>query len=409
MLRSSRTFVSIATVCLAALAATACSSNAQDNLPSDGTGGQGESGSGGQAGTGDAAGSGGGVQTQEQDIAQYETLTTQLEQKRTEFLGKQAMYPRAVKSKLFWYEFPGWAPVLHSYDRTTARKTQYTFSVGPDSDNANYSASESLVVTSVRNDDTVSYSAYAVGQPGQALGSVDIPAPKSEAKWWAYSVTGGDAYIVLSETGNNRLQKWTPGSGSPVDVLRLDDVIAPNTVGEFLDFAVDGNLMVFNEGGRLWLLDLTTKTAVSMQNTQEASTVFFDATQAAYSEATKGLWLFDEVSKTRRNLSDGIQKNAYQLNKTYSQIQYWTGGDWAKYKTKIVYISQGSCVFSYDYAKDVIKPILLEPRLDNGSLFYRYPQILDDGTLLVTGLQSDSGSVGADGPIYMVDKSALND
>ena len=38
---------------------------------------------------------------------------------------------------------------------------------------------------------------------------------------------------------------------------------------------------------------------------------------------------------------------------------------------------------------------------------YRYPVALDSGKLYVTGLESTSGAVGAEGPIYQVDLTSV--
>ena len=53
-----------------------------------------------------------------------------------------------------------------------------------------------------------------------------------------------------------------------------------------------------------------------------------------------------------------------------------------------------------------VVPILIEPRpevSDGRRIEYRYPTVLDNGLLFVTGLTSESGAVGADGPVYRVD------
>ncbi len=387
----------------------ACGNSADDTSdPGSGYygGAAGSSDAGAGGGSGEA-GAAGGAQTQEQDIAQYEALTTQLETKRSEFLTKKASNPNAVGNRLFWQEFDSISPTLHSFESVSGGQTSYDFSIGSQ-DDANYAASDSLVVTALRMGDKVVYSAYAVDAPKQLVASASIDAPQDEQKWWAYSTSGKDVYIVLARPGNNVIQKWTPGSGQPADFASLDDAIAPNKLGEFRDFAVDGNTMIFDEGGRLWLLDLPTKKAISLQNTEESGSSFFGQDSVVYSEATKGLWLFDVASKTRKNLSDLIKANPYKLNKTYAEGHFYTGNGWTRSNSKIVYIGQGSGLYSYDLVKSEIKPILLQPRLMTGSLFYKYPQILTDGTIFVQGLVSDSGSVGADGPLYKIDKSALN-
>jgi hypothetical protein len=63
-----------------------------------------------------------------------------------------------------------------------------------------------------------------------------------------------------------------------------------------------------------------------------------------------------------------------------------------------------SGIFSYEMSADVVTPILLDPRLEPPErLTYRYPQIVRSGDIFVQGLFSESGAVGADGPIYRVE------
>ncbi len=54
----------------------------------------------------------------------------------------------------------------------------------------------------------------------------------------------------------------------------------------------------------------------------------------------------------------------------------------------------------------MVSPVLLEPamgRVSTVRVTYGAPLVLGNGTLLVTGLESASGAVGVEGPVYRVD------
>jgi hypothetical protein len=91
----------------------------------------------------------------------------------------------------------------------------------------------------------------------------------------------------------------------------------------------------------------------------------------------------------------------YRLNESYDTAHRWSY-DIARYGRWIVYIG-GTGVFAYHLDEQRVVPVLLQPLDEDMRISYRYPVVLEDGTLYVTGLTSYSGSVGADGPVYRVD------
>lgn len=95
------------------------------------------------------------------------------------------------------------------------------------------------------------------------------------------------------------------------------------------------------------------------------------------------------------------------MNETFASTHLHTGGDWTRRGQLVIYQGDSS-IFAYDIAADVVTPVLLDPRLEPPMrLTYRNPQLLDSGVLFVQGLYSESGAVGADGPIYRVDADFL--
>ena len=338
-----------------------------------------------------SGGSTGGDST-EQDIAQYEALQAQLEQHRQVFK-KGASELAGVGNRLFWLQFPGFDPSVHSYDATTSQQVDYSFSIGG-GDKYNYRASEQLVVTAEPAGDKVIMHAYAIGKSGQLVGDLSLPAPTDGARWWAYAPDHGDVYYVTTNAGTT-LWKWTPGNDTPASLFNLEDTGA--AVGEFWDFGVDGNTMIFIESGRIWSLDIAAKKSTWLHNETEASSAYSDAKGVLFSTAT-GPFFYGYDSKMLIDVAAAIETSGFSLSKTFASGHHYNQ-DLARRQSAVGYIANDG-FFTYDMGANKVTPILLNAR-DN-SVVYRYPVILDDGTMFVQGLESSSGATGADGPVYRV-------
>lgn len=356
----------------------------------------------GLAGCSGAGGSSSGEpQTQDQDIAGYETLQADLEGKRKVFLEGPAQDFTTAGNTLFWIEAAVGDPLLHSYDAASKQTTNYGFKVyltGPSNpnpiDNVNYVASTSLIATMNQLDGA---NTYAVGSEKSELGKLTLPAPPYGQKWWAYGVNGGDVYVTIILDEKYHLQRWTPGDAMPTDVAILDDLIAPNKMGEFHNFAVSGETLIFDEGNRIWLAQLTDAKAKWAKNEKHVGGVDFYAGGAVYSEGAE-FWRYDAAKDTRENLSEKMRGGAYELNKTFAEAHHpASNSTWVKRGNTIVYEANFG-IFSYDLDAATVEPLLLSAR-DN-SIVYKYPTALENGTLFVKGLVSSSGSIGADGPTY---------
>jgi hypothetical protein len=347
-------------------------------------------------------------QTQEEDIAQYENLRMELEATREEFVKTPAQDFYAAGNILYWVEVGGGNPLLRSFDDATKTRTNYTFKVylsgigtpNP-TDTINYHASSNMIASMNTLEGA---NTYAVGAPEQLLGNLPLPAPAFGQRWWAYSVSGTDLYVVVIDNSNKYiLQKWNPGQANPTPLLALDDLIAPNTIGEFLDFAVDGTTLIFAESGRIWMADLADSKAKWIQNDQEIGSANFYPGGVVYTQGSE-FYRYDKASDSREDITEKM-KAGYSMNKTFAEVHYPASGtNWCKYKNKVVY--HGSYgIFAYDMNSEKVIPILLDAR-DN-SVVYRSPTAVDTGTLFVKGLVSESGATGADGPTYSVDASSL--
>jgi hypothetical protein len=344
-------------------------------------------------------------QTVDEDIAQYEDLQKSLEATRDVFLKTAAQDFYAAENTLYWVEVGSGNPYLRSFDDAQKKRTDYTFKVylsGNPVDTINFHASSTMIASMNVFDGA---NTYAAGASEQLLGKLTLPAPPSGQRWWAYSVNGNDLFVVVNDavSGKYVLQKWTPGQADPTNILTLDDLIAPNMIGEFLDFAIDGTTLIFDEGGRIWMADLGDAKAKWAQNDKEVGSANFYSGGAVYSQGEE-FFRYDMASNSRENITDKM-KAGYSMNKTYTHVHYPdANGSWCKYKNKIVYHGSDG-IFAYDMNSEKVIPLLLDAR-DN-SVVYRNPTTVDTGTLFVKGLLSQSGAIGADGPTYSIDASNL--
>ncbi|MFO0552474.1 MAG: hypothetical protein U0271_29060 [Polyangiaceae bacterium] len=349
-------------------------------------------------------GGGGDGQSPEADVDEYDALEADLEQHREVFREGAAQDFAAAENTIFFIDASAGNPVLKSFDHGSNTETDYAFRPylsGPNNpnpiDNLNFFASTSVIATMNELDGV---NAYAPGQAEEHLGKLVLPAPPYGQSWWAYAVSGGQVYIaVLNEAGKLELQQWTPGAEASTTVAVFDDLIAPNPMGEFHTFAVSGSTLIFDEGGRIWVAELGDEKAAWVQNDQEVTGADFQSDAIVYSEDTE-FWLYDRASDSRSNLSDRIRGNGYELNATFAEAHYPdTDCHWSR-RGSMIYYEANFGIFAYDLDADTVTPILLSAR-DNSTV-YRYPTVLADGTLFVKGLESSSGSVGADGPTYML-------
>jgi hypothetical protein len=337
------------------------------------------------------------------DLAQWNQESSSFDARRSMFLGPNVQELAAVGNQVFWYDTTNFDFRLARYDDTTQQKLAYGFSVGS-GDTDNYRASSSLVVTADASSDPVVYHAYDAGKANAEVASITRMKP-SGAQWDAYAVSGSTAYLVDTSTpGSTTLLKWTPGQGDPVPVTTLESAGAD--VGEFQDFDVSGNTMVFVESGRIWKLDLAANQATWLMNQTEVDgAVDFRSDGVMFSSAT-GIMFFDYQKGSLLDVTAAINANPFQINATYASASNVAQSDFSRWKNQVLYIGEGG-LFAYDMAGDAITPILLSPISDSLRVDYRYPVALDDGTAFVTGLTSTDGATGADGPTYKLNLSTV--
>ena len=346
----------------------------------------------------------GAADRQAADIAAYEALQAQLDAHRTQALPKSATLAQAVGNRLFYLTFQTFDPALHSLLPATSEQRTYGFAIGS-GDRYNYQANGSLVVTAEARGGTAVYSAYRADAEATLVGQLEVPAPADEQRWWAYGVdqaVGGTAVYVVTTGARTTLNRWVPGQATALEpVLVLEDTGAQ--VGEFWELGVDDRTVLFVESGRLWRLDLVTKRSVWLNRdaTEVNGTVTFGRDGVFYTSAAGPHYV--AADGTLVDIAARLKAASYRLNETYAAAHHYSQ-DLTNHGQIAVYVGNHG-LFAYDLPGDRVWPILLNPRGDV-RVDYRRPTVMDDGTLFVTGLQSTSGAVGAEGPVFTVPAAA---
>jgi hypothetical protein len=343
------------------------------------------------AGTGDTSSSGG--DTTEQDIAQLEDLRKELEGSRVKVdaLGTQAADMHPVGNRIFFTEYPGLAPTLHSYDAETNTRVNYTFAIGADNNYMNFRPSEDIVVTVDAFDSPLVYRAYAQNAPDQLVGQFEMETPGSGIRWWAYAPDHSDVYVV--RTGDvTELLKWTVGDAEPHQVLVFEDL--GYQLGEFWDFGVGYGKLIFIEAGRIWSLDLATQKLTWLRNETEATAANWD-TQGVLFQTAEGPFYYSYAKDELIDVKAAIAASDYRLNATYEAAHTYYEG-MTKYQLNAGYIGQMG-LFTYDLERRTVRPILINSEREEVTVEYKNPIFLDNGAVFVQGFE------GFDGPIYRVD------
>jgi hypothetical protein len=334
------------------------------------------------------------------DMAAYDRVADDLEARRVLAFGESADEINAVGNRLFWLEFPGFDPVLHAWT-ASGGEVKYAFAVGT-GDAWGYRASEDIVVTTVAKGDGVEYQAWATTAADAWLGSFTLPKP-SGAKWFAYAAAGTDVWWVRDEVPGATEVWRKPAGVDALKVLTLESDCGIE-VGEFWDFTVDGDRLLLLEGGRLWSVDVPTRKATWLKNQTEVQSFAYDEAGVLYTAATGPFW-YEHLSGNVTDVKAAIAASDYRLTPTHASSHLFYEGTVALHGDQAVYVGN-SGIFRYGLRGGDVAPILLERFSDAGSVRYRYPTVMADGTLFVQALVSGSGSVGADGPIYRVDAAS---
>ncbi len=339
------------------------------------------------------------------DLDAYDRLQAGLERQREQVLDDDALELFGSHANLYYKTYPTFSAKLHRLDDAAGTKLHYGFSIGA-GDEGNYRASDELVVSAERAGDVVRYHVYDATQSNAPLRTVDFPSP-SDVKWWAYAVDGSKVYVVANASDKLAIYRFDGKGSAAPQLLGSLEAATGTLIGEFYDFDVAGQRMVFIESGRVWQLDLGAMKATSLQNKiQVSSGAAFDERGVTFTTNDDTLYYVDTATHTMRNLSDEIAASSYALNATYANAHRFYQ-DYTRFGPWVLYCASVNGVYAYNLDTKVVAPVLLPPRAADVRVVYRYPTALTNGALYVVGLMSASGSVGAEGPVFKVDLSTI--
>lgn len=333
----------------------------------------------------------------EQSVAAYNALVHRLEANRTEALPASTGQTFGFGNYLYYLDSSNAGLARISSDGS--QRVAYTFSLGS-IDGQNFRASDTLLVTAQRSGSSAVYRAYDPSQPNQMIASTMLPAPSGGFDFHPFAVDGDTVYFVNADTaGATALLRWRPGqSAMPTMVTTLESAGA--MIGTFAGFGVHGNTLVFIESGKIWRMDLAANQAVWLHNMSSAQGhVDFDDAGVLF-DTSAGLFFYNAASEMLLDVPAQIQTVPFQISCVYLTPHYYSAG-FAHWGAWVVYIGTGG-IFALNVQTNEIRTVLLDTN-DAPFIEYRDPIVLADGVLFTTGLTSQTGSTGADGPVYRVD------
>lgn len=339
--------------------------------------------------------------------ADYDAVAAELAGYRTRFLGEEGDELAARGNRLFWLTFPGFDPVLHSALIATdpaddGRTVDYAFSIGAET--YNYRGSEEMVVTAATGGRGITYTAYAAGAEGDELGTTSFDEPSSGARWHAYAADGTTAYVVVESYEETALYRWDPPA-EPERQWSFDEL--GYELGEFQDFDVEGDTMIFIESGRIWRANVNNGRGEWLGNpTAITGVVAYDDEGVVWAGDYDLYWYNYAAGGQPVNLTDTINTADYRLSRTEDSAHKIVETGFSRLGNRLVYEAY-SGIYLYDLGTGDFEPIVLEERGASVRVTWRDPVLLENGVLFANGLESESGSVGADGPMWRIDHPAL--
>ncbi|MFT5683576.1 MAG: hypothetical protein ACI8RZ_004508 [Myxococcota bacterium] len=312
-----------------------------------------------------------------------------LEEFRSEFLsGDNEERYLAEGERLFWVRDSNWDLELSSWNSRTGATIHYDFTIGGSASNGRVGTDH--IVFAEENGPQVLYHLYAIDSTDTLIGSLSVDAPGDEQKWWAYAPWGGALHLALTTDGIT-LVRWFPRD-EPEPMEMIHD-LSDAGMGEFGEFGVDDDNIVLTESGRIWHLDRSSRVLTWLENeTEVTDSVVMTDDGFGYATSGEGMfyWGYDGQ---QRHISAEIEAADYQINTTFASHHLPSRSSFALVGSLWIYEGSGG-VFAYDLNSGAIEPVVLDTR-ESPWITYRDPQVLDDGTLFVLGLTSESGVTGA--------------
>ena len=342
----------------------------------------------------------------EQDFAQFDALVTQLEQARTLELEDSADAIQTGGEWLAW--LVGGTTAEFAARRIPAgTMSGAPVSIGDAQTAWNFRLSESHAMTAHRAGGQVLYQAWRLDDE-VLVDELELAEPVA-AMWSPYALLDDRAWVIEDQAGSHAVLRWQLGvePATPIGTLEQAGV----DVGSLSDFGVAGTVadstLVVLAQGRLWLVDVASWSASWIEtDTEVGSTIAFTDRNLLFSTADGGLHLVELADGSRRRIDEELAASDFELNATYPNIHLPSGAGSTLVGARVVYLGSAG-LFAYGIDDGVIAPVLLEPRWDPDGgaprIEYVDPWPLGDARVIITGLESLSGSVGAEGPVYSVE------
>ena len=316
--------------------------------------------------------------------AQYDDRRAELDAFRDDFLPAtdRVQFFTSASKRLYWVsiEKPLDEPLLHSQLGNT--RVDYEFTRAQNNIATNYRLSDQIIVGC---GDFSTAEAYDATASNQLIDMIDVNAQEC-------AVDGRNVYLKSSRI----ISRWQPGGGAPAQVVDLD----AQAIGtDEASFGALGNLMLLEEGGRIWKIDLATGMATWLENEPVVSgAVFFDdrgvlyntSAGVAYSDyGTHASFLLDDkVADGGYTLGGDDYKEAYRVP---DSTEYVIHGDHVIYRG-------GRGIFAYGLKTTKVVDLLLDDGVGfDATVVYRHPVVTSDGTLYI---QNDNGIGSDDHEIY---------
>lgn len=342
------------------------------------------------------------------NIDAYEALRLSLEAARTQVLPASPVDEATSAGPwLVWLDiYQGWSAIFHARRYPDGAEVVAEVPIGDEQNPPNFVISETLGMTAVAIGGDSEYTVFRL-DTGAALDVITRKRPTTAA-YDAYGLFGDEAYLV-AEDENLAIYEWTPGSTEPAMIGAIGDTGV--SLGAWAGFVVaedakgDRRLVAIGTYGT-FSVDLATMSATQIPlPVMPLEGGVNEYGFAAYDDGD--IWWYEWGAAEVRAIHDEIAASGYMLSSSFPQAHMpgrALGPQDITIDGTTIYYRSNSGVYAYDVVSRAVTPVLLEDRNYSGSgITVTYTGLsFSDAGLFVMGLESMSGSTGADGPVYRV-------
>ncbi|MFV8752886.1 hypothetical protein ACNOYE_20260 [Nannocystaceae bacterium ST9] len=340
------------------------------------------------------------------DLAEFDALASDLESARTLELDEQVDAIQTGGDWLAWLE-GGTTAQFGARKLPGGIDRSGPVPIGDEQTAWNFRMSSSHAMTAHRAGGQVLYQAWSLDE-GALVDELELPEPVG-ANWSPYALIEDRAWVIEDQVGAHSVLHWQLGvePATPAGTLEQAGV----DVDTLFDFGVAGAIgserLVVLADARLWLVEVGSWTATWIEtDTEVGDSLAWSDRDLLFTTADGGLHVYSFIDGSRRRIDEELAASDWQLNATYTNIHLPTGEGATLVGARVVYLGSAG-LFAYGLDDGAIEPVLLEPRWDPEGEAPRIEYVdlwpLGDARVIVTGLESESGSVGADGPVYSVE------